>query len=121
MQVAIYNLKLQKLARTIRPHHSQIGQDTNQIIDFGMSGGLNKLLFVICGPVDPTLTVYKWYSGKAIGSMRDCGVLRAVFEPATDLLLAISDNAVMTFSLGHDVLQRTIMYEVKDVRPGPSA
>lgn len=80
-----------------------------------MSGGLNKLLFVIWGPEDPILTVYRWYSGKIIASVRDCGVIRAAFEPATDMLLAISDRSIMTLSVSQESVEKSIILEVADV------
>lgn len=113
--MAIYNLKVQKLARTIRSDQSVA--DASLVADFGMSGGLNKLLFVIWGEVDPVLIVYRWYNGKVIASVRDSGVIRAAFEPATDMLLAISDRTIMVFSLVQGSLQKSASIDTVDVRP----
>lgn len=118
VQVSIYNLKMQKVARTIRPDRSRSLKNSNHVIDYGLSGGLNKLLYVVWGPVDPTLTVYKWYSGKVIASARDCGILRATFEAGADQLLAVSAHGIMKFSLIQDSLHKCVMHEMKDVCSG---
>lgn len=114
IQVAVYNLRAQKLTRTIAADMGRY--DSSQVLDYGMSGGVNKLLFVIWGPTDPTLTVYRWYSGKVLGSVRHCGVIRAAFEPATDTILAITPSAIMTFTLAQASLHKSTLSETLDVR-----
>lgn len=114
--MAIYNLKVQKLARTIRSDQSFLDPDDSFVMDFGMSGGLNKLLFVIWGQVDPVLTVYRWYSGKVIATLGDCGITRAAFEPATDTLLAISEHTITMFAFVQDSFKKSTVFEANTVR-----
>jgi hypothetical protein len=98
IQVAIYNLKVQKLSRVVRADVAELSKadqiTSPTIADFCFSGGLNTNLLVIWGSSDPVIAVYKWYSGKLVATVRDTGCFRACFDPATDLIAGISSHQI---------------------------
>lgn len=82
-QVAVYNVKLGKLASTITAPAG--GNGTARIADFGFSEGLSKLLFIVWGSsLEPQLVLYRWYTSKAVCSVTSVDFARIACDPSSD-------------------------------------
>ena len=93
-QVAVVNLKLGKIVRTIRPNASLT--TSTVIVDLSFSDAHSKNLVISYGKPDPVVVTYRWYTEKVVGSVRlERVVLGVHFSPTADTILtALTVNSL---------------------------
>ena len=118
LQVAVVNLKVGQVVRTIRPP-KELSAVTS-VVDFGFSDEQSKSLVVVWGGKEPVIVTYRWYLDKVIGSVRlERSMVGAQFIPSGDTqLVALTTTSLhhLTQDLQNETYQSALVHEMPAVR-----
>ena len=112
-QVAVYSVKAGKLTRAIgAPTPGAVA------LDLAFSEGLCKNLAVAWGGSEPHVALYRWYSGKLLGTLAVAGVLRVAVDPSSGTrLIAATQTAALRLELDEQTgaIAKRSLYEQSKV------